>query len=212
MYMHSLEGIVIIQHPAVCFAAADGLPHMGSSGMALQPSLPSTNPSHERSFRQLSAGIGPGSGASSALAQISAAQLLPRGIHSLYAQNPGALLGSGQAAGMALGGGLGGHTHNSLSPGLTNPSGPMAGGASRYLAGLGMNRVLSPSALCHSFQHTQKQIAMVAYIPAMSTELSPVIFNSSQEQPSYCDGTAVHATFLNIDRKLDQVFNCLEPT
>ena len=117
---------------------------MGSPvGMALQPALPSANPSHERGFRQLSAGNNPGSGTSSALAQINAAQLLPRGIHSLYAQNPGALLGSGQAAGMALGGA---HTHNSLSSGFTTSSGPMTGGAARYLAGLNMNTVLSPSA------------------------------------------------------------------
>lgn len=158
----------------MCCAAADGLPHMGSSGMALQPSLPSTNASHERSFRQLSAGIGPGSGASSALAQISAAQLLPRGIHSLYAQNPGALLGSGQAAGMALGGG---HTHNSLSPGLSNSTGPMAGGAARYLAGLGMSPVwffplLFPAVVARS---SQKHIVMVVYIPAKNTELSPAV-------------------------------------
>lgn len=110
--------------------------------MALQPSLPSRNPSHERSFRQLSARNGPGSGANNALAQINAAQLLPRGIHSLYAQNPGALLGSGQAAGMALGAA---HTHNSLSSGLNSSSGPMAGGAAQYLAGLGMSMVLPPS-------------------------------------------------------------------
>ena len=113
--------------------------------MALQPSLPSANPSHERNFRQLSAGAGtgPGSGTSSALAQMDAAQLLPRGIHSLYAQNPGALLGSGQAAGMALGRG---HAHNSLSSGFNSSTGPMTGGAARFLAGLNMNTVPSPSA------------------------------------------------------------------
>ena len=138
--------------PAVCCAAADGLPHMGSPvRMALQPSLPSANPSHERNFRQLSAGAGtgPGSGTSSALAQIDAAQLLPRGIHSLYAQNPGALLGSGQAAGMALGRG---HAHNSLSSGFNSSTGPMTGGAARFLAGLNMNTVPPPSAfpLCRS--------------------------------------------------------------
>ena len=105
--------------------------------MALQPSLPSSNPSQERSFRQLSAASGPGSGASNALAQISAAQLLPRGIHSLYAQNLGALLGSGQAAGMALGS----HTYNSLPSGFNSSSGAMGVGAARYLAGLGISTV-----------------------------------------------------------------------
>ena len=143
----------------MCCAAADGLPPMGGSvGMALQPSLPSANPSHERGFRQLSAGNHPGAGTSNALAQINAAQLLPRGIHPLYAQNPGALLGSGQVAGMALGGA---HTHNSLSSGFNTSSGPMAGGAARYLAGLGMKTVLSTSA-------------------------SPLV--SFQEQSSSCEG------------------------
>ena len=107
--------------------------------MALQSSLPGSNPSHDRAFRQLN-----GPGASNALAQISAAQLLPRGIHSLYSQNPGALLGSGQAAGMALGS----HTYNSLPSGLNSSSGPMGVGAARYLAGLGMSTVLS--SLCCS--------------------------------------------------------------
>ncbi|KAL3156040.1 PSII 6.1 kDa protein [Trebouxia sp. C0010 RCD-2024] len=113
-------------------SAADGL---GSqSGMALQPTLPPSNPSHDRGFRQLSGGDSPTAAASNALAQISAAQLLPRGIHSLYAQNPGALLGSGQAAGMALGS----NTHTNLPSGLNASSGPTAMGAARYLAGLGM--------------------------------------------------------------------------
>lgn len=103
--------------------------------MSLPPSLPSHG-SQERAFRPLSSGSGPSSAGNHAIAQISAAQLLPN-FQSLYAQNPGALLGSGQAAGMALGS----HTHNPLSSGLNSTSGPLAMGAARYLAGLGMNTV-----------------------------------------------------------------------
>ena len=131
--------------------------------MALQPSLPPSNPCHDRGFRQLSGGDSPNAAASNALAQISAAQLLPRGIHSLYAQNPGALLGSGQAAGMALGS----HTHTSLSSGLNTSSGPSAMGAARYLAGLGMTTVLliccSPVFLLQNAWHcTQIRILLLA--------------------------------------------------
>lgn len=112
--------------------------------MTMQPTLPPSNPSHDRGFRQLPGGDSPNAAASNALAQISASQLLPRGIHSLYAQNPGALLGSGQAAGMALGS----NAHTNLSSGLNASSGPTAMGAARYLAGLGMTTVCS---LCCSF-------------------------------------------------------------
>ena len=158
---------------ALCCAAADGLPHMGSpAGMALQPSLPSGNPSHERSFRQLSAGNGPGSGASNALAQINASQLLPRGIQSLYAQNPGALLGSGQAAGMALGGA---HTHNSLSSGLNSSSGPMASGAARYLTGLGMSTVV-PLSLSSCCVRSSPAIVKTLCVHAMATHHSSATF------------------------------------
>lgn len=111
---------------------ADGLPHIGNPlGLSLQPSLPPSSP-QDRGYRAASAGPG-GSGSNNPLAQISAAQLLPNFCQSLYATNPGAMLGSGQAAGMALGS----HAHSSMSAGLNSSSSPLAMGA-KYLAGLGM--------------------------------------------------------------------------
>lgn len=131
--------------------------------MALQPTLPPSNPPHEREqgFRPLSTGDSPGAAASNALAQISAAQLLPRGIHSLYAQHPGALLGSGQAAGMALSS----HTHPKLSSGLNSSSGPTAMGAARYLAGLGMTTVLLMLAVILTHMPLHTCMAMLLPVP-----------------------------------------------
>ncbi len=123
-------------------SSADGLPSLGNSlGLGLQPSLPPNSP-HDRGYRPPSAGPG-GSASNNALAQISAAQLLPNFCQSLYASNPGAMLGSGQAAGMALGS----STHTGMSSGLNTSSSPLAMGAARYLAGLGMGSGVSFLAL-----------------------------------------------------------------
>ncbi len=53
------------------------------------------------------------------------------------------MLGSGQAAGMALGS----STHTGMSSGLNTSSSPLAMGAARYLAGLGMGTGVSFLAL-----------------------------------------------------------------
>ncbi|KAA6419351.1 MAG: nitrogen regulatory P-II [Trebouxia sp. A1-2] len=111
----------------------NGLPSLGNPlALGLQPSLPPNSP-HDRGYRPPAAGPG-GSASNNALAQISAAQLLPNFCQSLYASNPGAMLGSGQAAGMALGS----SSHTGMTSGLNTSSSPLAMGAARYLAGLGM--------------------------------------------------------------------------
>lgn len=118
--------------------SADGLPSLGNPlGLSMQPSQAPNSP-QDRGYRGPSAGPG-GSASNNPLAQISAAQLLPNYCQSLYGTNPGAMLGSGQAAGMALGS----HSHTSLSAGLNASSSPLAMGAARYLAGLGMGSTVS---------------------------------------------------------------------
>lgn len=67
------------------------------------------------------------------LSHISTAQLLPNAFPSLYASNPGAMLGSGQAAHQALGS----QNHSSLNANLNATSAQ----TQRYLAGLGMGQV-----------------------------------------------------------------------
>ena len=57
------------------------------------------------------------------------------------------MLGSGQAAGMALGS----STHTGMSSVLNTSSSPLAMGAARYLAGLGMGSGVSFSALLLHF-------------------------------------------------------------
>ena len=60
------------------------------------------------------------------------------------------MLGSGQAAGMALGASM----HSGMSSGLNASSGPLAVGAARYLAGLGMGPVVSIAASSYPPHHT----------------------------------------------------------
>ena len=67
------------------------------------------------------------------LSHISTAQLLPNAFPSLYASNPGAMLGSGQAAHQALGS----QNHSSLNANLNATSAQ----TQRYLAGSGMGQV-----------------------------------------------------------------------
>ena len=120
--------------PVMC--AADGLQSLGNSlGLGLQPSLAPTSPL-DRGYRAPSA-------SNHSLAQISAAQLLPSFCQSLYASNPGAMLGSGQAAGMALGSS---QSQNPLSAGLDASNSNL--GAAKYLAGLGLGISVSSTMPC----------------------------------------------------------------
>lgn len=124
------------------------MPSLANPLGLLQPSLPPSSP-QDRGYRGPSGGAG-GSGSNGSLAQISAAQLLPSFCQSLYASNPGAMLGSGQAAGMALGASM----HSGMSSGLNASSGPLAVGAARYLAGLGMGPAVSIAASSYTSYHT----------------------------------------------------------
>lgn len=117
------------------------LQHLGNPlGVSLPHSLASSDTHLDRGFRSSSATAGP----SNPLAHISAAQLLPN-FQSLYTSNPGAMLGSGQAAHQALGS----QTQSSLTANLNAGSTQ----TQRYLAGLGMGQVRSHVHMDASPQH-----------------------------------------------------------
>lgn len=109
---------------------ADGLlSHLGNPlGVSLPHSLASNDSHRGGGFRPSAGSQAP----LNPLSHISTAQLLPN-FQSLYGGNPGAMLGSGQAAHQALGA----QTHSSLTANL-NASNAQT---QRYLANLGMGQV-----------------------------------------------------------------------
>ena len=148
-------------------------------GLGLQPTLAPQSPL-DRGYRAPAA-------SNHSLAQISAAQLLPSFCQSLYASNPGAMLGSGQAAGMALGSS---HTHTSLSSGLDSSATNL--GAARYLAGLGLNPGVCAMLLCLQlllFVVCQKYTICCHFVYAKSTFWNQPTSNQYKRCSSAGDST-----------------------